>query len=92
MNASQLWETTLDPNARTLLKVEIHETTEADAIFTALMGDRGFDKATPTGTWRSRRGQNLRLDALYASRVALWFNAQYYPRRPDCSHSGHCPG
>jgi DNA gyrase subunit B len=39
MNASQLWETTLDPNARTLLKVEIHETTEADAIFTALMGD-----------------------------------------------------
>ncbi|KFC68843.1 DNA gyrase subunit B [Devosia sp. LC5] len=39
MNASQLWETTLDPNARTLLKVEIDETTEADAIFTALMGD-----------------------------------------------------
>ncbi|HWU16911.1 MAG TPA: hypothetical protein VN155_04445, partial [Devosia sp.] len=39
MNASQLWETTLDPNARTLLKVEINETTEADAIFTALMGD-----------------------------------------------------
>ncbi|HWU16505.1 MAG TPA: DNA topoisomerase (ATP-hydrolyzing) subunit B, partial [Devosia sp.] len=38
MNASQLWETTLDPNARTLLKVEINETTEADAIFTALMG------------------------------------------------------
>ncbi|HUH76337.1 MAG TPA: DNA gyrase subunit B, partial [Devosia sp.] len=39
MNASQLWETTLDPNARTLLKVEINETSEADEIFTALMGD-----------------------------------------------------
>ena len=39
MNASQLWETTLDPNARTLLKVEINESTEADEIFTALMGD-----------------------------------------------------
>ncbi|MHA6689481.1 DNA topoisomerase (ATP-hydrolyzing) subunit B [Devosia sp. A449] len=39
MNASQLWETTLDPNARTLLKVEIDNTTEADEIFTALMGD-----------------------------------------------------
>jgi DNA gyrase subunit B len=39
MNAEQLWETTLDPNARTLLKVEIKETDEADAIFTALMGD-----------------------------------------------------
>ena len=35
----QLWETTLDPNARTLLKVEIDQTDEADQIFTALMGD-----------------------------------------------------
>src|SRR5690606_22522600 len=39
MNASQLWETTLDPNARTLLKVEIDNTTEAAVIFTALTGD-----------------------------------------------------
>ena len=39
MNASQLWETTLDPNARTLLKVEVDQTDEADEIFTALMGD-----------------------------------------------------
>ncbi|ODT65667.1 MAG: DNA gyrase subunit B [Pelagibacterium sp. SCN 63-23] len=39
MNAEQLWETTLDPNARTLLRVEIDETSEADQIFTALMGD-----------------------------------------------------
>ncbi|WP_332701352.1 DNA topoisomerase (ATP-hydrolyzing) subunit B [Devosia sp.] len=39
MNASQLWETTLDPNARTLLKVEIDQIDEADQIFTALMGD-----------------------------------------------------
>ncbi|GLQ53453.1 DNA topoisomerase (ATP-hydrolyzing) subunit B [Devosia nitrariae] len=39
MNPEQLWETTLDPNARTLLKVEIRETDEADSIFTALMGD-----------------------------------------------------
>ncbi|MCS6761846.1 MAG: DNA topoisomerase (ATP-hydrolyzing) subunit B [Candidatus Devosia symbiotica] len=39
MNASQLRETTLDPNARTLLKVEVNQTDEADQIFTALMGD-----------------------------------------------------
>jgi DNA gyrase subunit B len=39
MNPEQLWETTLDPNARTLLKVEIKESTDADDIFTALMGD-----------------------------------------------------
>ncbi|NMA99876.1 MAG: DNA topoisomerase (ATP-hydrolyzing) subunit B [Phyllobacteriaceae bacterium] len=39
MNAEQLWETTLDPNARTLLRVEIDQIDEADQIFTALMGD-----------------------------------------------------
>ncbi|HTJ56822.1 MAG TPA: DNA topoisomerase (ATP-hydrolyzing) subunit B [Devosiaceae bacterium] len=39
MNPEQLWETTLDPNVRTLLKVEIKEGTEADDIFSALMGD-----------------------------------------------------
>jgi DNA gyrase subunit B len=39
MNADQLWETTLDPEARTLLQVRIDEITEADEIFTKLMGD-----------------------------------------------------
>ncbi|MEM6622684.1 MAG: DNA topoisomerase (ATP-hydrolyzing) subunit B [Pseudomonadota bacterium] len=39
MNAEQLWETTLDPEARTLLQVRIDQMTEADEIFTKLMGD-----------------------------------------------------
>ena len=39
MNADQLWETTLDPDARTLLQVRIDHTAEADDIFTRLMGD-----------------------------------------------------
>jgi DNA gyrase subunit B len=39
MNPEQLWETTLDANARTLLKVHIRELDEADDIFTKLMGD-----------------------------------------------------
>lgn len=39
MNPEQLWETTLDTNARTLLKVQVKETDEADDIFTKLMGD-----------------------------------------------------
>ncbi|GHA22786.1 DNA gyrase subunit B [Devosia pacifica] len=39
MNPDQLWETTLDPNARTLMQVEIKESDDADTIFTALMGD-----------------------------------------------------
>ncbi len=39
MNAEQLWETTLDPAARTLLQVEIGDATVADETFTRLMGD-----------------------------------------------------
>jgi DNA gyrase subunit B len=39
MNAEQLWETTLDPNARSLLRVQVSEAVEADDIFERLMGD-----------------------------------------------------
>jgi DNA gyrase subunit B len=39
MNAEQLWETTLDPANRSLLRVEIAQADVADEIFTRLMGD-----------------------------------------------------
>jgi DNA gyrase subunit B len=39
MNPEQLWETTLDRNARSLLQVKIKEMDEADDIFVKLMGD-----------------------------------------------------
>jgi DNA gyrase subunit B len=39
MNAEQLWETTMDPNTRTLKQVTIESVAEADRVFSMLMGD-----------------------------------------------------
>ncbi len=39
MNPDQLWETTLDPDARSLLQVRIDHRAEAEEVFSTLMGD-----------------------------------------------------
>ena len=58
MNAEQLWETTMSPQTRTLLRADIEDAAEADMIFSTLMGEkveprRDFIKA------RARHVQNL---------------------------------
>ena len=39
MNSEQLWETTLDPAVRVLLRVTLHEAAEAERMFSVLMGE-----------------------------------------------------
>ena len=40
MDATELWDTTMNPETRTMLKVDLNDAAEADAIFTVLMGEK----------------------------------------------------
>ena len=58
MNADQLWETTMNPDSRTLLRAEVEDAAEADAIFTMLMGERVEPRKDFIKT-EARKVQNL---------------------------------
>jgi DNA gyrase subunit B len=58
MNADQLWETTMNPETRTLLRAEVEEAAVADAIFTMLMGEKVAPRKEFIKT-EARKVQNL---------------------------------
>ena len=59
MNAEQLWDTTMNPEFRTLRKVVIDNATEADRVFSMLMGD----EVPPRRDFIERNAKYANIDA-----------------------------